>query len=221
MLEKQEKLLTWGGFDDRLPAEKASRCLVRHGGLPSDFVHGIHLLLHEVVAPTVWVVPAQAFVTAAFGMVLRAYRNAQLHGNVPPTHNCMPGCCVPDLLPCCSLSAAFVPQVTVILHHMFAPGELGDTGAVEELEGDVVVEAGKLGPVEKVGGGGYSLRVSMCFCVGLDVHVCGVLCWMAWPLLVRHAAHAYMLASNEFLGRRSAYGQNRRMFVLLLGCTAA
>ncbi len=42
-------------------------------------------------------------------------------------------------------------KVTVIIRYMFGPGELSeDLGAVEELEKEVLAEATKLGPVEKV-----------------------------------------------------------------------
>ena len=43
-------------------------------------------------------------------------------------------------------------QVTVILHHMFKPAELAaEPNAATELENEVMEEAKKIGPVEKVG----------------------------------------------------------------------
>lgn len=50
-------------------------------------------------------------------------------------------------------------KVTVIVRHMFGPGELGEgLAGAAELEGEVMEEAAKLGPVEKVGGGRVGAR---------------------------------------------------------------
>lgn len=50
-------------------------------------------------------------------------------------------------------------KVTVVIYHMFGTGELSeDRGAADELEKEVLVEAGKLGPVEKVRGARVSRR---------------------------------------------------------------
>eukprot|EP00983_Pelagomonas_calceolata_P016585 523586-Pelagomonas_calceolata.AAC.2 len=74
-------------------------------------------------------------------------------------------------------------KVTVIIYHMFGPKELSeDAEAAEDLEKEVLAEATKLGPVEKVGVVGT--------CQGLESKVLGDLskrcgCWrkqLSWGL---------------------------------------
>jgi hypothetical protein len=147
-LERLERKLHWGGFDDRQEPEKASRARCARAS----------------VCPQRWAASHR-------GGSLAVHNDAGLPRRpltLPPSLASLPPLFSPSTHARAHAHTRAHAQVTVVLSSMFDPRELESTlGAAEELEGEVAQECGRIGPVEKARPG------LVCLCVCVCLRACG------------------------------------------------